>query len=267
MHSMFHYTLLRLYNQSTKSYSPKKLTYSGREGPHMETADSSCSSSVDAPLQKTSDLKRRRVSRGTDESALCSSTPQLITSPSVQTLTVERPTRAASSSPHNFTNYRENRDEEFNIERGRPLRATVGHGCCPGNRPTLSHGFASTGRVSSRTREPRFPSPSDFLSHSFLKQAVIFDRNVQLKKFLEGGLWTRLRNSSNTPPRTSSPQSEPVATSKPVPDRKSKSAKRKRDCLTALIDIMDDDFLVFPCHSCSQFGIYFCRDLQLAISA
>ncbi|EYC20566.1 hypothetical protein Y032_0021g279 [Ancylostoma ceylanicum] len=153
----------------------QNISSTGREGPHMETADSSCSSSVDAPLQKTSDLKRRRVSRGTDESALCSSTPQLITSPSVQTLTVERPTRAASSSPHNFTNYRENRDEEFNIERGRPLRATVGHGCCPGNRPTLSHGFASTGRVSSRAREPRFPSPSDFLSHSFLKQAVIFD--------------------------------------------------------------------------------------------
>ncbi|RCN39500.1 hypothetical protein ANCCAN_14563 [Ancylostoma caninum] len=228
---------------------------------------------------QTSDLKRRRVSRGTDESALCSSTPQLITSPSVQTLTVERPTRAASSSPHSFTNYRESRDEEFNIERGRPLRATVGHGCCPGNRPTLSHGFASTGRVSSRTREPRFPSPSDFLSHSFLKQAVIFDRNVQLKKFLEGGLWTRLRNSSNTPPRTSSPQSEPVATSKPVPDRKSKSAKRKRDnflscktieriaLLNALTDVMDDDFLAFPCRSCSEFGINFCCNLQLAISA
>ncbi|KAK6759855.1 hypothetical protein RB195_021431 [Necator americanus] len=198
----------------------------------METVDSSCSSSVDAPLQKTSELKRRRISRGTDESAHCNSSSQLISPLPVQTLTVGRPTRAASSSPLNFTNYRENRDEEFNIDRGRPLRASVGHGCCPGNRPTLSHGFASTGRVSSssyRTREPRFPSPSDFLSHSFLKQAVIFDRNVQLKKFLEGGLWTRLRNGSNTPPRTSSPQSDPVATSKPVPDRKLKTTKRKRD--------------------------------------
>ncbi|EYC20568.1 hypothetical protein Y032_0021g280 [Ancylostoma ceylanicum] len=97
---------------------------------------------------------------------------------------------------------------------------------------------------------------------------VVFLRNVQLKKFLEGGLWTRLRNGSNTPPRTSSPQSEPVATSKPVPDRKSKSAKRKRDCLTALIDVRDDDFMVFPCRSCSQIDIYyFCRDLHLAGSA
>ncbi|CAJ0608824.1 unnamed protein product [Cylicocyclus nassatus] len=200
----------------------------GRAGPHMEAAESSCTPSVDASVPNACELKRRRVSRGNDESPFGSTSPELVSTLPLKTLSVERPARAASSSPH-FTNYRENRDEEFNLDRSRPLRASVGHGCA-GSRPTLSHGFASTPRVSSsyRTREPRYPSPSDFLSHSFLKQAVIFDRNVQLKKFLEGGLWTRLRNG-NTPPRTSSPQSEPVPTNKPVSERKSKTTKRKRD--------------------------------------
>ncbi|KHJ92871.1 hypothetical protein OESDEN_07227 [Oesophagostomum dentatum] len=135
------------------------------------------------------------------------------------------------------------------------MRSSVGHGCCPGSRPTLSHGFASTGRVCSsscRAREPRFPSPSDFLSHSFLKQAVIFDRNVQLKKFLEGGLWTRLRNGSNTPPQPSSPVSEPVPTSKPTPDRNSKTKKRKRDVSLFFIRIRlefgSTTIIAFPCH-------------------
>ncbi|KHJ77869.1 hypothetical protein OESDEN_22511, partial [Oesophagostomum dentatum] len=68
-------------------------------------------------LYMASDLKRRRLSRGGDENPFSNSSPHLVTSLPLQTLSVERPTRAASSSPH-FTNYRENRDEEFNIDRG-----------------------------------------------------------------------------------------------------------------------------------------------------